>query len=295
MGSAGDSPARGPIYDTHIHLWNATRPSGVPWPPPENTRLFRDVLPADYEAAARPLGIVGTGIVEASDRHEDTGWVLDVTRGNAFFGFLVAQLEIGAADFVSKLDEITADPRVVGLRGFLWSPTLTLAPEQRLHLQALAARGLSLDIISRGDFNPKDKLDALAGAVPDLRIVVDHLGGARGTQPDPKWAADMRRLARHANVHVKLSALYDMFNPGADETHPWQAPTDVAAYRAHFDVLFEAFSPQRLLFGSNWPVCTMGGSLADEIAIMEEYLAPLGQPIRDAVMHDNARRVYRRS
>jgi L-fuconolactonase len=283
-----------PILDTHIHLFQVTRPGGVPWPPKECARLYRDILPADYEAAARPLGIVGTGIVEASNVHADTRWVLDQVRGNDFFPFLVAQLEIGTPDFEAKLDEIAADPRVVGIRGFLWSPAMTLDGTQIAHLRALAARGMTLDLISRGAFNPKDKIDALAGAVPNLRIILDHLAGAKGTTPEAGWVADMKKLGQRANIHVKLSSLFDMFNPAADENHPWTSPTDLGAYRPHFDVVFDAFGAERILFGSNWPVCTLGGTLAGEIALVEEYLAPLGPEIRDAVMIANARGFYRR-
>ena len=283
-----------PILDTHIHIFQVTRPGGVPWPP-HHAELYRDVLPAHYEAAARPLGIIGSGIVEASNLHTDTRWVLDQTAGNAFFPFVVAQLEVGAPDFEAKLDEIARDPRVVGIRGFLWSPAMTLDAQQTAHLRALGKRGMTLDLISRGNFNPKDKIDALVSAVPGLRVIIDHLGGAKGSTPDSVWMDDMRMLGRRPNVFLKLSSLFDMFNPAADDNQPWTAPLDLASYRQHFDVVFEAFGPKRVVFGSNWPVCTLGGSLADEIRIVEEYLATAGPQVRNAVMYENARDFYRRN
>ena len=286
-------PLPRPILDTHIHLFQVSRPGGVPWPP-AHAELYRDILPGAYEAAARPLGIVGSGIVEASNLHSDTRWVLDQVAGNDFFPFLVAHLEVGAPDFEAKLDEIAREPKVVGIRGFLWSPTLTVDATQVAHLRLLAKRGMTLDLISRGTLNPKDKIDKLAAAVPNLRMIIDHLGGAKGAVPDSQWLDDMRTLARRPNVFVKLSSLYDMFNPAADDNHPWTAPQDLASYRQHFDVLFESFGPSRVLFGSNWPVCTLGGSLADEIRIVEEYLSKTGGRVREAVMHENARAFYRR-
>jgi L-fuconolactonase len=286
-------PLARPILDTHIHVFKVSRPGGVPWPPP-HAELYRDILPAAYEAAARPLGIIGSGIVEASNLHADTQWVLDQVAGNDFFPFVIAQLEIGAPDFETKLDEISRDPRVVGIRGFLWSPTLTVNATQVAQLRLLGKRGMTLDLISRGDLNPKDKIDKLAAAVPNLRMVIDHLGGAKGVQPDSGWMDDMRMLARRPNVFIKLSSIYDMFNPAADDNHPWSAPQDLASYRPHFDVIFESFGPHRILFGSNWPVCTLAGSLADEIGIVEEYLTKLGPKVRESVMHENARSFYRR-
>jgi predicted TIM-barrel fold metal-dependent hydrolase len=282
-----------PIVDTHIHFFQPSRPGGVPWPPP-GSDLFRDVLPAEYEALARRSGILASGIVEASPLHEDTAWILGQIAGNDFFPFYVAQLELGSAGFEGQLEEIAADARVVGLRGFLWSPTLTLDDRQRAHLHALASRGMILELISRGGLNPKVVVDRLAAAVPALRIVIDHLGGARSERVDPVWEADMRRLAARPNLHVKLSSLFDMFNTTGDESKPWDAPKEVAAYRAHLEVLMSAFGEDRLIWGSNWPVCTLAGTLEEEIQILEEYLRPLGREARDKVMFRNAILFYRR-
>jgi L-fuconolactonase len=287
---------QGPILDTHIHIFEVTRSAGVPWPPPANHTIYRDTLPAHYKAEAQPLGIVGAGIVEASPLHADTRWVLDQMAGDPFFPFFVAQLPIGAPDFEEALAEIAEDPRVVGIRAFLWSPAMTLDQLQLQHLRALAGRGMTLDLISRGAFNPKDRIAKLADAVPSLRIIVDHLAGAKGDPAgavDPQWAEDLHKLARRPGVFLKLSALFDMWNPAADETQPWTAPKEARAYAPWFDLALEAFGTQRVLFGSNWPVCNLAGNLAEEIGIVEDYLRPLG-PARDRVMHDNARAFYRR-
>src|SRR5690349_9173723 len=87
---------RGPILDTHIHLYQVTRPGGVVWPEAKQKPIYRDVLPAEYEAVAKQNGIIGTGVVEASPVVEDNVKVLEMTKGNGFFKFLVAQLEIGS-------------------------------------------------------------------------------------------------------------------------------------------------------------------------------------------------------
>jgi L-fuconolactonase len=287
-----------PIVDTHIHLFDVDRPGGVPWPGPDNPHLYRSSLPAGYEEVARPLGIIASGIVEASPLQGDTRWVLDRVAGNPFFPFYVAQLEIGSPEFLANLAEIAADPRVVGVRGFLWSPAagITLDGAQLEHLRALARHGMILELVSRHGVNPKEKIERLAQAVPELRIIIDHLAGARGSTPDAGWLADVRRVGAHRNVHIKFSSFFDMFNPSptGDESVPWLAPRDLAPYRAHFDALYEAFGPDRLIFGSNYPVVAMGGSLADEIALAEAFLADKGKAARDQVMCRNALLFYRR-
>jgi predicted TIM-barrel fold metal-dependent hydrolase len=285
---------QGPILDTHIHFYQVTRPGGVVWPEPKQKPLYRDVLPAEYEAIAKQNGIVGAGIVEASPVVEDNFKVLEMTKGNDFFKFLVAQLEIGSPKFSGDLARLAEDPRVVGIRGFLWSPKLTLDAKQIASLEELASKGMTLDIISRGTLNPKEKVEALATAVPKLRIIIDHLAGAKGATPDPAWVEAMHRLAKHPNIYIKFSSFFDMYNPASTEDDPWKAPTEVAAYKPHFDVLMKAFGEDRLIWGSNWPVVDMGGSLASEIEIAELYLKDFGPDARDKVMYKNAQKFYAR-
>ena len=287
--------SRRPIADTHIHLYQVTRKGGVPWPLPGNKILYRDVLPAEYKALARKYGVVSTGIVEASPLFADNLAVLDLVKGDPFFSFLVAQLEIGSPDFLAELERLAKDRRVVGIRAFLWTPKITLDATQLAHLRAIAARGMTLDVVSRGSLNPPDQVSALAKAVPDLRIILDHLAGAKGESPRPDWELDLRRLAdRHRNVFVKFSSFFDMYNPAGSEDEGWKSPTTLEAYRAGFDVLMTAFGEDRLIWGSNWPVSDLGGDFGQQIALAEEYLKPFGPKVRDKVMFRNARDFYRR-
>ena len=284
-----------PIVETHIHFYQPSRPGGVPWPPPDST-LYRDVLPAEYKHLARHNGIVLAGIVEASPLVEDNQWILDLVRRDSFFAFFVGQLEIGTPDFISNLHRFARDPRFVGIRGYLWSPAsgITLDAAQLRDLRELARLGMSLDIISRGTTNPKPKVEELCKAVPHLRIIINHLGGAQGLDPTPEWELSIRRLADVCpNLYMKFSSFYDMYQVG-DGNRPWTSPADLAAYKPHFDVLFTAFGPNRLIWGSNWPVSDLGGGFAQQIKLAEDYLAPFGTGVRDKVMFINALKFYRR-
>jgi predicted TIM-barrel fold metal-dependent hydrolase len=294
MAGAQESPP--PLTDTHIHLYKVTRPGGVPWPAPGNKVLYRDVLPEEYKALAGKYGVASAGIVEASPLFDDNQAVLDMVKGDPFFAFLVAQVDIDSPRLLADLDKLAEDARVVGIRAFLWTGTITLDANQLAQLRAVAARGMTLDVVSRAALNPKDQVSALASAVPDLRIVIDHLAGAKGAHPRPDWELDMRRLAdRHPNVFVKFSSFFDMYNPVATEDEAWKSPTTLEAYRAHFDVLMTAFGEDRLIWGSNWPVSDLGGDFGRQIELAEEYLKPFGPTVRDKVMSGNARDVYRRS
>ena len=286
---------KAPIIETHIHLYQPSRPGGVPWPPAINTTLYRDILPPEYKALAHANGILAAVVVEASPLNEDNQWVLDLIRGDRFFFAYSGQLEIGASDFISNLNRFSMDPRFVGIRGFLWSPpAITLDAAQRRDLAELSRRGMTLDIISRGTTNPKPTVEALCTSFPQLRIIIDHLGGAQGAAPTPEWELSIRRLADLCpNLYMKFSSFYDMYQVG-DGNSPWIAPLDLAAYKANFDVLFTAFGPDRMIWGSNWPVSNLGGGFADQIRLAEEYLAPMGTEVRNKVMAINALKFYRR-
>lgn len=284
-----------PIIDTHIHFWQVTRPGGVPWPTPAEGPIFRDVLPPEYKALARPTGVVAAVVVEASGIVEDNQWILDLISGDWFYPGFVGNLEIGAPTFAADLARFAQDLRFVGIRGYLTGPAegITLSPAQLASLNDLANRGMTLDIISRGTKNPKAQVLALCTAVPRLRIIIDHLGGAKGPAPvDPVWESEIRGLAAACpNLYMKFSSFYDMYAPG-DVVSP--SPTDLASYKPHFDVLMSAFGANRLVWGSNWPVITLHGSFEAQIAIAEEYLAPFGRHVRDRVMFINALAFYRR-
>jgi len=288
-------PGKRAIVDTHIHFWQVTRPGGVPWPTPAEGPIFRDVLPPEYSALAKPQGVVAAGIVEASGIVEDNQWILDLVKNDPFYSFVVGNLEIGAPTFAADLARFARDSRFVGIRGYLTGPAegISLSAAQLASLRDLADRGMTLDIISRGTKNPKAQVQALCTAVPNLRIIIDHLGGAKGPPPvDTTWELETRRLADACpNVYMKFSSFYDMYAPG---DVVFASPTDLASYKPHFDVLMSAFGPDRMVWGSNWPVIDLHGTFAAQIAIAEQYLAPFGTGVRDKVMFKNALTFYRR-
>ena len=178
--------ASGPIIDTLVHFWDTNR--GIPWPGREFRRLHRTVLPGQYKGLAAPAGIVGSGVVEASDRFEDQLWVLEQLDGDDFFRFYVAMLEVGADDFVEKLDRLADNPLVVGIRSSLWAPELKVDRGQIEHCALLAERRMTLDVVSRGALNPKALVVRLAGAVIS--------GRARLTRSARRCRAEHLRRAR---------------------------------------------------------------------------------------------------
>ena len=202
------------IVDTHIHLFDPTRPQGVPWPDKANTVLYQPALPERYRKISGPLGITGAIVVEASPWLEDNQWVLDVTKNEPLILGLVGNLEAGKPEFAKQLERFHKDRRFLGIRyGNLWGRDLDTQIRRTEFVQdmkLLAKAGLSLDTANQ---NPKliSAVVRLTDAVPDLRVIIDHLPQMRTPeQPDvlKQYRQDLRTLDKRPQVYVKLSEVF---------------------------------------------------------------------------------------
>ena len=287
--ATGRSAHSSGIIDTHTHFYDPMRPEGVPWPPKDDTVLYRRVLPGDLERLARPLGVTGTVVVEASPWVEDNQWVLDLAARDPFIVGLVGHLKPGKPDFEGHLKRFAANPLFRGIRTGLWD--IPLAPDDRAFLRdlgKLARLDFALDVIVQPDQLPT--LARLAAAVPDLRIVIDHCAGVRvdGKLPAETWVRGIEAVAHHPNVFMKVSGLVEGTGR-ADGS----APADVDFYRPVLDVLWNAFGENWVIFGSNWPVSERFASYGTVLGIVRDYFNGKGPAAAAKYFSRNAARVYR--
>lgn len=270
------------VVDTHLHLYDPSRPEGVPWPSKNDAVLYRPVLPAEYRELAKAHGVTAGVVVEASAWPADNAWLLDVTKNDALFPAIVGNLQPGAPDFAANLEKYAADPRFKGIR----ARVAASEPPVLADLKRLAERGLSLDLLVNA--KTLDAVDAIAKELPTLRIVLDHLAGAKvdGRAPDEAWASRVRAVAKHPNVFCKLSGLDQQAG-----TKP--ASTDPALYAPVLDLLWGCFGEDRLIYGSNWPVTLLRTDFAAHQELCLAYVRPKGKAALDKVFWKNACRVYR--
>lgn len=273
------------IIDTHTHFYDPSRPQGVPWPPLENELLYRTVLPHHYKALAVPEGVTGTIVVEASSWLEDNQWILDLAAAEPFILGLVGHIGPDREAFRDELNRFVHNPAFLGIRCWGWRFEDVDKGSFVSDMEALAQRGLALDVLIRPP--QVDGLLALADRIPKLRIVVDHIAHMPidGQALDPSWIEVYRQLAARPNVYIKVSALMEM-----STVQP--APLQVDHYRPTLDALWEAFGQDRLIYGSNWPVCERAGTFAQGLDIVRTYFAGQGREATERYFHRNAQAAY---
>lgn len=280
------------MIDTHIHLYDTERDEGVPWPPKNDEILHKPHLPAEFKAVSQPAGLTGVIIVEASDWPADNQWVLDLVKGDDFFVGLVGNIDPYAKDFARQLAELKKDPRLVGLRARNGrdKKAIDYGDETFLaSMRELARQDLTVDILINGGGIPAVKeVDQLARAVPELRIVVDHVLGYDfdGKTPPAEWVAAVEKLAENRKVWCKISGLYQ-------RSIPQPAPHEIAHYRGVLDVLWKHLGPKRLIFGSNWPCTKASGDYTSYVKLVTEYFSDKGQEARERYFWQNAAEAYR--
>ncbi|MEO7272925.1 MAG: amidohydrolase family protein [Vicinamibacterales bacterium] len=284
--AAAQQPPAFEIIDTHTHFYDPTRPQGVPWPAKTDPALYRPVYPAEFRALARPLGVSGTVVVEASSWLEDNQWLLDLAARDPFLLGVVGNLAPGRASFATELARFSANPLFRGVR--VNGATAFASEQVRRDLKRLADSDRALDVLVSSAQLPA--VAALAAAVPDLRIVVDHCANVRlsGGPPATEWLDGIRALAGHRHVSMKVSGLVEGTGP-----RDGSAARDAAFYRATLDAVWESFGEDRVLFAGNWPVSAPFASYPQVVAIVRDYFAGKGRMASEKYFAGNARLVYK--
>ncbi|MDH6706724.1 L-fuconolactonase [Kitasatospora sp. MAA19] len=276
------------IVDAHHHVWDLdTRPQ--PWISGEALApLARSFTAVDLAPEAAEAGVVATVVVQTVCVPEETPELLALADGSDLIAGVVGWTDLtapGVADAIAALRELPGGERLVGIRHQVQEepdPEWLLRPDVQRGLLAVAEAGLAYDLVVKPHQLPAAAL--AAARLTGLTFVLDHLGKppiADGTLAP--WAADLRRLAALPNTVGKLSGLVTEAAPGR-----WRT----ADLRPSADTALEAFGPQRLLFGSDWPVCTLEAGYAEVTRITRYLVDGLSAGEKDAVFRHNAVRVY---
>ena len=269
-----------PIIDAHIHLFDPTRPQGVPWPGKDDAVLYKPALPDRYRKIATRLGVVGAIEVECSAWVEDNQWVLDVAAKDSIIVGTIGNLEPGQPQFRSQLERFHKNPLFRGIRyGNLWGRDLgaeIAKPEFAAGLKALAAAGLVLDT-ANPDAALLDAVVRVTDKIPGLRVVIDHL-------PQLHPLPDLAELGKRPQVYVKVSEVLRRENG--------RVPADLNFYRDTLDRLWGIFGEDRLLYGSDWPNSDQWAPFDVELNVVRQFFRGKGRAAEEKYFWKNSVAAY---
>ena len=270
--------------DAHHHLWEYS-PEAYPWIGPDARSLQRTFTVADLEAVARPVGVTGAVAVQARETLDETRWLLKQARASPFVRGVVGWADLASPDISAHLAGLAGDPLLRGIRMILQDDgggERMGRADFNAGVAALRPHKLTYDLLITQKHLPE--AIALADRHPQQIFVLDHVAKPRikdgVKQP---WAGHIRDLARRPNVFCKVSGM----TTEADHTK-WHE----ADLRPYWETVLEAFTPSRLMFGSDWPVCLLASDYARWHEVVAGWVAPLTPTEQTALWGQTAVRAY---
>jgi L-fuconolactonase len=270
--------------DAHQHFWKYS-PEDYGWINDEMAALKRDFLPCDLEPLLAASGFGGCIAVQARQSLEETRWLLELAERNDFIKGVVGWADLCSAELPDQFERFARHPKLVGVRHVVQDEAddeFMLRTEFRRGIARLAEFELAYDLLIHPRHLPVAA--KLVGEFPKQRFVLDHIAKpaiADGLmQP---WERGLRELAKFENVYCKLSGMVT-----EARWRQWSAKD----FKPYLDVVFEAFGAERLMMGSDWPVCTLSGDYADVMGIVLKWMETIPTVARDGVLGLNCARFY---
>jgi L-fuconolactonase len=273
--------------DAHQHFWHYSA-TEYPWIGAGMERLARDYLPADLAPHLAAVGLSGSVAVQARQSLAETRWLLDLAAANPLVRGVVGWVNLRSDGVADELAEFSSHPKFVGVRHVVQDepdPRFLLGDTLIRGLRHLAPLSLTYDLLLYPHQLPAAA--ELAALLPEQPLVLDHLAKPRvrdgvATALEP-WRREIRALARHANVSCKLSGLVT--------EAAWQGwrREDFTPY---LEAALDAFGPDRLMFGSDWPVCLLAAEYADVASLVTDFIRPLAPADQEAILGGTAARFY---
>jgi L-fuconolactonase len=270
--------------DAHQHFWDLDRFS-YPWMPPAPSKLRQNCLPKDLAPILERNNFDGSIAVQATTLAEEAPWLLDLASQHALILGVVAWVDLTDPRLGATLDELQKSPKFRGVRHPVHDEAdlnWLVREDVIAGLRELARRDLPYDLLLFPEHLPL--VPRLAEQVPELRMVIDHIAKpkiARGQMEG--WAQGMERAAEIPQVYAKLSGMITE----ADPTN-WKAE-HLVPFVKH---VYNLFGPDRLMFGSDWPVCLLAGTWKEVLAAFTQSLGPLPQEARSKLLGETAERFY---
>jgi L-fuconolactonase len=271
--------------DAHQHFWDLSR-FEYAWMLPEPSVLRQTFLPDLLERILKRNRFEGSVLVQANTILAETHWLLDLAEANDYIRAVVGWVDLTDPRLGAVLDELQRRPKFKGVRHPVHDEPddhWLLRPDVMAGLTELARRGLPYDLLLRPKHLPL--VPQIAGRVPELRMVIDHIAkppiAAQVMEP---WARDIEAAAQLPQVYCKLSGMITEAEPAN-----WKVE-HLRPYIAH---VMRIFGPDRLMFGSDWPVCMLAGSWKEVLAAFTQAIGAQPIEVRERLLGETAAKFYR--
>jgi L-fuconolactonase len=282
------------IVDAHHHLWDLSV-RDQPWlAHPELAPLRRNFTLGDLQPIADAEGVTSTVLIQTVNDAAETPEMLALAAASELVAGVVGWVDLAAPDVAGPIAALRDLPGAAFLAGFRHpvlfepDPGWLARPEVLRGLAAVAAAGLAFDLVVTVQQLPAAV--AAAAALPQLTFVLDHLGNPDVVWPvDEQWAASVRELAALPNTACKLSGILGVPAPGglADDMAP-----SVAHMRPYYEIALTGFGPDRMMYGSDWPVSALRSPYERVIGAARALTADLSSTDRTAIFGGTAQRIY---
>lgn len=272
------------ILDSHQHFWQYD-PDEYSWINDEMSILKKDHLPETLKLILNDHGIRGTVAVQARQSVEETRWLLQLARENDFIKGVVGWVDLRSPDIVEQLSEFKEESKLVGVRHVVQDePDITFMIQKDFQrgIQALYDFQFTYDILIFP--NQLEPAIALVKRFPEQRFVLDHIAKPYikfGVQNS--WEPGIQKLAENENVYCKVSGMITEAN-----WNNWK-PED---FKPYLDIVSNAFGPHRIMFGSDWPVCTVAGTYSEVMNLVVSYIEQFSTKEKEAILYKNAMNFY---
>jgi len=273
------------IIDSHQHFWNYD-PVAHSWINDDMRVLKRNFLPEDLWTVYQENDVQGCIAVQADQSEAETTFLLELAAEHDFIKGVVGWVDLRSEQLEERLMHYADFPKLKGFRHVVQSepdPNFMLRKDFQRGLDQLHRYNFTYDIL----IFPTQLAAALetVKSFPDQNFVIDHIAKPYiKAGKIAEWASFMQQIASHPNVMCKVSGMLTE----ADWT-TWQSKD----FTPYLDIVFEAFGTQRILFGSDWPVCLVAGSYAQVKGLVSDYISKYSVAEQADVWANNTKHFYR--
>ena len=273
------------MIDSHQHFWQVGR-FDYPWMTSDLGVLYRDYLPAELAPILNTTGVEKTVLVQASNSIAESRWLLDLADKNSFIAGVVGWVDLMSPEIDAQLSELTTHPKFKGVRHLVESERdddWLVQPAVLSGLRRLSTYSVSYDLLVHT--RHLKYVPQVVESCPDLVLVIDHLAKPPIAKREiNEWSQAFKPLASYPNIYCKLSGLVTEANGTS-----WQTDD----LRPYVDVALESFGVDRLMFGSDYPVCLLAASYERVLDSFQEILKGLSAADREKIFSTNAAKFYR--